>query len=74
LVGHNFRIQHALRQVILDGWIEVGLAPTTAVRMRALRDQLCDLHKEEHLVDGVVALLKEDAASAALREPSIALR
>ena len=74
LVGHDFQVQHALRQVILDGWIEVGLAPTTAIRMRALRNQLRDLHKEERLVDGVVALLKEDAASAALWEPALAFR
>lgn len=69
LVGHDFHIQHALRQIVLDGWMKVGLAATTAIRMRALRNQLRDLHKEEHLVDGVVALLKEDAALAALWEP-----
>lgn len=74
MVGHDFQIQHAARQVILDGWMEVGLAATTAVKLRALRNQLSALHKEEHFVEGVVSLLKEDAAAAALREPETSSR
>lgn len=75
LVGHDYQTQHAARRVLLDGWIEVGLAATTAVRMFALRSQILRyLHKEEKLVDGVTALLKEDAAAASLWEPAVIVR
>ena len=66
LAGHDFQIQHAARQILLDGWMEIGVAATTAVKLRALRNELRELHKDERVVEGVVALLKEDATAAAL--------
>lgn len=75
LVGHNYQTQHAARRVLLDGWMEVGLAARTSVRVFALRSQILrDLQKEERLVDGVTALLKEDAANEALLEPAAIMR
>ena len=70
LVGHKFEIQHAVRRVELDGWMEIGLAATTSVQMSALRRHLRDLHKETRLVDGVVSLLKQDADRSALWDSS----
>jgi ATP-dependent RNA helicase DHX29 len=69
MVGHTVRLEHVARQALVDDWMAVGLAAQTAVCMRLLRAQLQDLHKEAFLVDGVVALLQEDALAASLRKP-----
>ena len=66
MVGHDLQIQHAARQILLNGWMHIGVAARVAIHLRALRDKLRDLHKEQRFVEGVVALLKEDAQTEAL--------